>query len=136
AACGMVVAARGAPSAGTFAATMVGLALACGGASALNHVLDRDLDVHMTRTDRRPVAANRVPVSRALEFGIDLQALSVVLLTWAYGMAALGLGGGFLWLALRLRAATTPRAAKVLFHYSLLYLALVFVAMALDAAVA
>jgi heme o synthase len=79
-ACGMVVGARGVPAPGLFFATMAGLALACGGASALNHVLDRDIDRHMRRTDRRPVAAERVPPTRALEFGLALSALSFVLL--------------------------------------------------------
>ena len=51
-----------------------------------------------------------------------------------YLAAALGLGGIFLWLALRLRRDATPRRAAVLFHFSLLYLALVFTAMALDVA--
>ena len=79
-ACGMIVGARGFPSAWLFAATMVGLALACGGASALNHVLDRDLDRQMTRTDGRPVASERVSPTHALEFGLALSALSFVLL--------------------------------------------------------
>jgi protoheme IX farnesyltransferase len=79
-ACGMIVGARGFPSPWLFVATMAGLALACGGASALNHVLDRDLDRHMRRTDRRPVAAARVAPTRALEFGLALSALSFVLL--------------------------------------------------------
>ena len=60
--------------------TMVGLALACGGASALNHVLDRDIDRKMRRTGHRPVAAERVPPERALEFGLALSAFSFVLL--------------------------------------------------------
>src|SRR3954447_24933459 len=79
-ACGMIVGAGGFPSAWLFAVTMTGLALACGGASALNHVLDRDIDRHMRRTDRRPVAAERVVPTRALEFGLALSALSFVLL--------------------------------------------------------
>jgi protoheme IX farnesyltransferase len=260
AACGMVVAAAGPPDGWTFLATMVGLALACGGASALNHVIDRDIDTHMSRTDSRPVAAQRVPPQRALEFGLTLSALSFVLLAsavnvltallalvgnlfyvlvytgylkrrtpqniviggaagavpplvgwaavtgnltltalvlfaivfvwtpphfwalallirrdyeaagipmlpvvrgesettrqivrysvlmiavtllpiaagvagWVYGGAALTLGALFLWYAVRLRRHPTPRAARVLFHYSLLYLALLFVALALD----
>jgi protoheme IX farnesyltransferase len=83
-AAGMFVGAQGIPDGGTFAAAMVGLALACGGASALNHVLDRDLDRLMgTRTERRPVAAGRVPPERALEFGLVLSALSFVLLASA-----------------------------------------------------
>ena len=261
-ACGMIVGAEGFPSAWLFVVTMAGLALACGGASALNHVLDRDIDRHMRRTDRRPVAADRVAPTRALEFGLALSALSFVLLAslvnvltallaltgnlfyvfvytrwlkrstpqniviggaagaipplvgwaaatgnvtvpalllfaivffwtpphfWAlallirrdyeaaripmlpvvrgvrettrqiflyalllvaftavpfawgtvgvgYLAAALGLGGAFLWLALRLRRDATPRRAALLFHYSLLYLALLFAAMAVDAA--
>ena len=256
---GMFVGAQGAPGAGVFAAAMLGLALACGGASALNHVLDRDLDRLMgKRTERRPVAAGRLTPERALEFGLVLSALSFVLLAsvvnvlaaalalvgnlfyvlvytrwlkrstpqniviggaagavpplvgyasatgnlalpalwlflivflwtpphfWAlallikenyaaaavpmlpvvrgeaettrqivlyslalvaftlvagfwfgpvYVAAAAALGGAFLWLAWRLRREPTRRRAAVLFHYSLAYLALLFVAAAID----
>jgi heme o synthase len=80
-AAGMFVGAQGAPPLGLFVATMLGLALACGGASALNHVLDADIDRLMgKRTEKRPVAAGRVPPSRALEFGLVLSALSFGLL--------------------------------------------------------
>jgi protoheme IX farnesyltransferase len=259
--CGMFVGARGVPSAGLIVVTMIGLALACGGASALNHVLDRDIDRLMgERTRTRPVAAERIPPSRALEFGLALSAFSFVLLAstvnvltaalalignlfyvlvytrwlkratpqniviggaagavpplvgwaaatgnltlpalwlflivflwtpphfWAlallirrdyeaaripmlpvvrgeretarqivlyaaalvavtlvpflwgplglaYLTAAAALGGAFLWLALKLWRERTPRRAAALFHFSLLYLALLFVAMALD----
>ena len=51
-----------------------------------------------------------------------------------YLVAALALGGLLLALAWRLRRETTPRRAAVLFHYSLAYLALLFAAVALDAA--
>jgi protoheme IX farnesyltransferase len=77
---GFVVAAHGI-AVGAFAATMVGLALACGGASALNHYLDRDIDRLMgARTERRPVASGRVGPQAALEFGLALTAFSFVLL--------------------------------------------------------
>jgi protoheme IX farnesyltransferase len=80
-ACGMVVGARGWPGTGVFCATMVGLGLACGGASALNHVLDADIDRLMgKRTERRPVAAGRIVPAHAVEFGLALSALSFVLL--------------------------------------------------------
>jgi protoheme IX farnesyltransferase len=49
-----------------------------------------------------------------------------------YGAAALVLGGVFLGLAWQLRRDTVPRRAAVHFHYSLAYLALLFVAMAVD----
>jgi heme o synthase len=262
--CGMVIGARGVPPLGLVAATMLGLALACGGASALNHVLDADIDRLMgKRTRSRPVAAGRVPAPYALEFGLALSALSFVLLAgvvnvlaaalalagnlfyvlvytrllkrstpqniviggaagavpplvgwaaatgnltlpalvlfaivflwtpphfWAlallikrdyaaagvpmlpvvrgedetarqivlytaalvaftlapalwgmfgvaYLVAAGALGAGFLWLAWRLRRERTPARASLLFHYSLAYLALLFVAMAFDAVI-
>jgi heme o synthase len=258
---GMFVGAEGAPSAWLAVVTMVGLALACGGASALNHVIDRDIDKLMgKRTRARPVAADRMPAARALEFGLTLSAFSFVLLAslvnvltavlalignlfyvlvytrwlkrstpqniviggaagavpplvgwaaatgnlalpalwlflivffwtpphfWAlallirkdyaaaripmlpvvrgvrettrqivlyalvlvgitvvpfvwgplglvYLVSALLLGAAFVWLALRLRRDASPRRAAVLFHYSLLYLALLYVAMAVD----
>jgi protoheme IX farnesyltransferase len=261
--CGMFVGAQGVPPLGDLAALVVGLALACGGASALNHVIDRDIDALMgERTRARPVTAGRVSPSYALEFGLTLSALSFVLLggainvltatlalvgnlfyvlvytrwlkrstpqniviggaagaipplvgwaaatgnltlpaislflivffwtpphfwalallikrnyaeagipmlpvvrgeretvkqilvysvvmvavtavpfVWgtlglAYLVAALVLGGGFIWLAVQLARHTTPRQASLLFHSSLLYLALVFVAAAVDVA--
>jgi protoheme IX farnesyltransferase len=78
---GAFVGAAGVPAWGVFAATMVGLALACGGAAALNHYVDRDIDRLMgERTAKRPVAAGRIPPAYALEFGIALSAFSFVLL--------------------------------------------------------
>ena len=94
--CGMVAGARGLPPAGVAVAAMAGLALACGGASALNHVLDRDIDRLMgERTRRRPVASNRLPTSYALEFGLALSACSFTLLASAVNAltAALALVG-------------------------------------------
>ena len=95
-ACGYVIGAGGIPSLGGFAATMVGLALACGGASALNHVLDADIDRVMgKRTASRPVAAGRIEAGRALEFGLTLSAASFVLLASAVNVltAVLALAG-------------------------------------------
>jgi protoheme IX farnesyltransferase len=77
----MFIGERGVPPAGKFAAAMIGLALACGGASALNHLLDRDIDQEMKRTAGRPVASGRVAAPRALEFGLALSAASFVLLS-------------------------------------------------------
>jgi protoheme IX farnesyltransferase len=85
---GMVVGAGGLPSASLAAAALGGLALACGGASALNHVLDRDVDTRMRRTSRRPVAAGRVAPESALEFGLALSALSFVVLASLVNLVA------------------------------------------------
>jgi hypothetical protein len=71
------VGASGVPPLNIFVVTMVGLALACGGAAALNHYYDRDIDKLMgARTAGRPVASGRIAPERALEFGIALSAPS------------------------------------------------------------
>ena len=83
-AAGMFVGAQGVPPLGLLGVTMLGLALACGGASALNHVLDRDIDALMgSRTEKRPVATGRVSPEQALEFGVLLSAISFALLASA-----------------------------------------------------
>jgi protoheme IX farnesyltransferase len=79
-AAGMFVGAEGVPRPGQLALLVGGLALACGGASALNHLLDADLDRRMRRTGSRPVAEERLAPQRALEFGLALSAFSFVLL--------------------------------------------------------
>ncbi len=105
-AAGMFVGAEGVPAWGSFAAAMTGLALACGGASALNHLLDRDIDRLMgKRTEKRPVAAGRVPPVRALEFGLVLSALSFVLLASTVNVltAALALVGNLFYVVVYTR---------------------------------
>jgi protoheme IX farnesyltransferase len=72
--------------------TVVGGALASGGASAFNHLLDRDIDRLMGgRTSSRPVASGRVAPARALEFGLALSAFSFVLLAATVNLLAAGL---------------------------------------------
>ena len=79
--CGAAVGADGRPSAALLATVLVGLGLACGGASALNHVIDRDIDRLMgPRTATRPVASGRITPPRALEFGLALSAASFTVL--------------------------------------------------------
>ena len=105
-AAGTFVGAQAVPPAGTFTAAMLGLALACGGASALNHLLDRDLDRLMgKRTEKRPVAAGRVAPERALEFGLVLSALSFVLLASTVNVltAALALVGNLFYVVVYTR---------------------------------
>jgi protoheme IX farnesyltransferase len=95
--CAMVAAAHGTPPLGALAALVVGGGLACGGASALNHVLDRDIDRLMgPRTASRPVAAGRITSTRATAFGIALASLSFVILGLFANLlsATLALSGG------------------------------------------
>jgi protoheme IX farnesyltransferase len=97
--CAMFAAAGGDPEPLRLAALIVGGALACGGASALNHVLDRDIDRLMgTRTSARPVATGRISPRRATVFGLTLSALSFAVMAPLTGLLAAGLavaGGAF-----------------------------------------
>src|SRR5690349_22905317 len=62
----MVVAARGLPSAGLMLATLLGGALAAGGANAVNMWADRDIDRIMARTAGRPLVTGEVTPTAAL----------------------------------------------------------------------
>ncbi len=95
--CAMVPAAGGHPALLPLLALVVGGGLACGGASALNHVLDRDIDRLMgPRTASRPVAAGRISPARATAFGLTLSGLSFLLLAAVTNLlaATLAISGG------------------------------------------
>ncbi|HEY2770496.1 MAG TPA: heme o synthase [Solirubrobacteraceae bacterium] len=95
--CAMVAAAGGDPAPVHLAALVIGGALSCGGASALNHVLDRDIDRLMgPRTASRPVAAGRITPVRATVFGLGLLTVAFVILTVFANLltAVLAMAGG------------------------------------------
>lgn len=77
---GMVWAEGGIPPLWLIASTLLGMGLASGGASAINHALDRDLDVRMERTRLRPVADGRIEPRPAIIFGMVLTTLGIVVL--------------------------------------------------------
>ena len=77
--CAMFLAAGGVPEMSLVLLVMAGGTLAAGGANALNHYLDRDIDAVMTRTSSRPVPGGRLSPSDALLFGILLNAAAFVL---------------------------------------------------------
>src|SRR2546423_8122857 len=74
----MVVAKRGLPSVGLMLATLVGGALAAGGANAVNMWADRDIDKLMARTAKRPLVTGEVTPRAALTFAVVLEALAFV----------------------------------------------------------
>lgn len=77
---GMFAAAHGIPDAGLVLVVLVGGSLGAGGANALNHYLDRDIDLRMGRTKGRPLPGNRISPRNALAFGIVLNVLAFALL--------------------------------------------------------
>jgi len=85
----------GTPSIGRVVLTCLGGALSAGGAGAINHYLDRDIDAVMRRTRNRPVPAGRISPRAALTYGIALGLASFVLLASTVNVlsAALAMAG-------------------------------------------
>ena len=81
----------GSPSIGLILATCLGGYLSAGGAGAVNHWYDRDIDAAMARTADRPVPSGRIPGAVALWFGIALAAAAVVELSLLVNPLAAGL---------------------------------------------
>jgi protoheme IX farnesyltransferase len=87
----------GDPSPLLVALTCLGGYLSAGGAGAVNHWFDRDIDVRMARTANRPVPSGRVAPRAALAFGCTLAALSLLELSLTVNPLAAALSfGGFL----------------------------------------
>ena len=76
----MFLAADGLPPLSLVMVTLAGGALAAGGANTLNQFLDRDIDMLMRRTERRPLVTGEVTPLVALLWGLFLSFLSVALL--------------------------------------------------------
>ena len=74
----MFLASNGWPDWFLVLATLIGGALAAGGANALNNVVDRDIDALMDRTAHRPLVTGKVTVRGAVALGITLSLLSVI----------------------------------------------------------
>ena len=91
---GMFLASRhvggsGVPDLLTLLLVCVGGALGAGGANAINHYLDQDIDALMSRTAQRPVPGRRIRPLMALAFGIALNvAAFAVLFYWVNLLAA------------------------------------------------
>ncbi|MEA2437710.1 MAG: heme o synthase [Thermoleophilaceae bacterium] len=87
----------GTPSLGLVLLTCLGGALSAGGAGAVNHYVDRDIDAMMSRTRSRPVPAGRISPRAALAFGVALQVASFLLLSLTVNVLAASLAlSGFL----------------------------------------
>src|SRR5580693_1314890 len=85
----MYVAANPTPS--RVALTCLGGYLSAGGAGAINHYWDRDIDAQMSRTASRPIPAGRISGRAALVFGFTLEVLSFVLLSLTVNVLAASL---------------------------------------------
>src|ERR1044072_6227661 len=73
----------GDPSLSLVFLTCRGGAVSAGGAGAVNHAIDRDIDLTMARTASRPVASGRISARTAIGFGVLLELCSFTLLALA-----------------------------------------------------
>src|SRR5215213_3738915 len=103
----------GDPSLSLVALTCLGGSLSAGGAGAVNHWFDRDIDAQMARTANRPVPAGRIAPRAALAFGVTLAALSFALLALTVNVlsASLALAGflGYVFVYTVWLKRTTPQ---------------------------
>ncbi len=72
--------------------TLVGGTLAAGSANAINCYLDRDIDLLMARTRRRPLPAHEVDPERAVVFGLILGAVAFGILALFVNLLSAWLG--------------------------------------------
>jgi len=87
----------GDPSPLLVALTCLGGYLSAGGAGAVNHWFDRDIDARMTRTAKRPIPSGRISPRAALTFGCALACLSLLELSLLVNPLAAALSfSGFL----------------------------------------
>src|SRR4051794_22413432 len=93
----------GDPSLGLIAATVAGGYMSAGGAGAVNHWYDRDIDAAMERTADRPIPSGRISPRAALTFGIGLEIVAL------------------LWLALLVNPLTAAFAFAGFAGYTLVY---------------
>src|SRR5713101_2128510 len=83
--------------------TLLGTVLVASGAGSLNQLIERQFDVQMRRTARRPIAAGRIEPIHALVFGMSLSLV------------------GCIYLAVAVRSAASLLAALTLVCYLFLY---------------
>jgi heme o synthase len=82
-AAGALLASAGAPDWGIVTHAVIGSALVAAGASALNQLLEREVDARMRRTQDRPLPAGRLRPNEVLVFGVASAVSGVVYLALA-----------------------------------------------------
>lgn len=78
---------------------LLGTAMQAGGASALNHYIERDADARMNRTKNRPIPSGQISPNAALNYGAYLVLAGTILLGLQVNLltAHLGLLSAFLY---------------------------------------
>jgi heme o synthase len=77
---GMLLAVPGLPSWDALIFGTIGIGLAASSAAAINHVLDRRFDAHMSRTQNRPLPTGHLTARQAMVYALVLMAISMLML--------------------------------------------------------
>ena len=77
---GFYLGSQGKINSNQFAFTMVGTFLLSGGAGAINHFVEKDLDKLMDRTQSRPIPAGIISGKNALFFGVSITIIGFIIL--------------------------------------------------------
>ena len=77
---GFYLGSQGKINSNQFAFTMVGTFLLAGGAGAINHFVEKDLDKLMDRTQSRPIPAGIISGKNALFFGVSITIVGFIIL--------------------------------------------------------
>ncbi len=87
---GMLLAVPGWPPVVAFIAGTLGIGLAASSAAAINHLLDRRIDVQMARTRNRPLATGQLTEANVLVFALSLGSIAMaILLLWVNTLTAM-----------------------------------------------
>lgn len=82
-AAGFVIASGGRPDVAALGVTLAGVGLVAGGSSALNQLIERDVDARMERTKGRPLPTGRVTPRAAAAFSVVISLAGILLLALA-----------------------------------------------------
>ena len=77
---GFYLGSQGEINSNQFAVTIIGTFLLAGGAGAINHFVEKDLDKLMDRTQSRPIPAGIISSKSALFFGVSISIFGFIIL--------------------------------------------------------
>tara|TARA_B100000886_G_scaffold269969_1_gene194001 strand:- start:6728 stop:7609 length:882 start_codon:yes stop_codon:yes gene_type:complete len=77
---GFYLGSQGKINSNQFALTIIGTFLLAGGAGAINHFVEKDLDKLMDRTQSRPIPAGIISGKNALFFGVSITIIGFIIL--------------------------------------------------------
>ena len=77
---GFYLGSQGEINSNQFAVTIIGTFLLAGGAGAINHFVEKDLDKLMDRTQSRPIPAGIISSKSALFFGVSISMFGFIIL--------------------------------------------------------